>query len=116
MNRLVKQIKDNAMSDRNSALQLFEECKGALGDIGNRIVFDIEGNPSADTFAKLISASTQALTQMGAANEKLLKLAQTMQRYQLKEMDMDKSSGTAAHELKGSLFSNLNSMLKDKDG
>ena len=53
---------------------------------------------------------------MGVANEKLLKLAQTMQKYQLKEMDLEGKGGPAQQELKGSFFSNLNAMLgKDKD-
>jgi len=113
MNRLVKQIKDNASSDRDAATELFNECKAALQDLGTRVDADEEGNANVDAFTKLISASTQALNQMGVANEKLLKLAQTMQKYQLKEMDLESKGGGAQSELKGSLFSNLSSMLKD---
>jgi len=115
MNRLVKQIKDNACSDRDSASELFNECKAALRDLGTRVDSDEEGNANVDAFTKLISASTQALNQMGVANEKLLKLAQTMQKYQLKEMDLEGKTGSAGQELKGSFFSNLNSLLNKDD-
>lgn len=112
MNRLVKEIKDNAQSDRESAQHLFEDCKTAMQDLaGNRVNFDDNGNPNVDAFTKIIAASTNALGQMGIANEKLLKLAQTMQKYQLKEMDLEGKSGPAQQELKGSFFSNLNAML-----
>jgi len=53
---------------------------------------------------------------MGTANEKLLKLAQTMQKYQLKEMDLENKTGPASQELKGSFFSNLTSMIKEPNG
>ena len=117
MNRLVKEIKENAKSDRDAAHQLFEDCKTAMQDLaGNRVVFDDNGTPNVDAFTKIIAASTNALGQMGVANEKLLKLAQTMQKYQLKEMDLEGKAGPAQQELKGSFFSNLNAMLsKDKD-
>ena len=117
MNRLVKEIKDNAKADRDAAHQLFEDCKAAMTDLGQaRVNFDDNGNPNVDAFTKIISASTNALGQMGIANEKLLKLAQTMQKYQLKEMDLEGKAGPAQQELKGSFFSNLNAMLnKDKD-
>jgi len=117
MNRLVKEIKDNAKADRDAAQQLFEDCKTAMQDLaGNRVVFDDSGNPNVDAFTKIIAASTNALGQMGVANEKLLKLAQTMQKYQLKEMDLEGKGGAAQQELKGSVFSNLNAMLnKDKN-
>ena len=117
MNRLVKEIKDNAKSDCDAAQQLFEDCKIAMQDLANnRVVFDDNGNPNVDAFTKIIAASTNALGQMGVANEKLLKLAQTMQKYQLKEMDLEGKSGSAQQELKGSVFSNLNAMLsKDKN-
>jgi len=82
-------------------------------DLNGRVMHDEGGMPSVDAFTKLISASTQALGQMGVANEKLLKLTQTMQKYQLKEMDLDSKSGSGANELKGSFFSNL-SQLTDK--
>mgnify|MGYP000350032458 FL=1 len=32
MNRLVKEIKDNAKADRDAAQQLFEDCKTAMQD------------------------------------------------------------------------------------
>ncbi len=117
MNRLVKEIKDNATSDRDSAKELFEDCKNAMEDLaGNRVSFDDNGVPNVDAFTKIINASTNALSQMGIANEKLIKLAQTMQKYQLKEMDLEGKSGPANQELKGSFFSNLNAMLeKDND-
>tara|TARA_R100000808_G_C2149761_1_gene158275 strand:- start:1628 stop:1984 length:357 start_codon:yes stop_codon:yes gene_type:complete len=117
MNRLVKEIKDNAKSDRDAAQQLFEDCKDAMQDLGQaRVNFDDNGNPNVDAFTKIIAASTNALGQMGTANEKLLKLAQTMQKYQLKEMDLEGKAGPSQQELNGSLFSNLNAMLnKDKD-
>ena len=60
-------------------------------------------------------STMRALNQMGAANEKLLKLAQTMQKYQLKEMDLEGKSGPGSQELKGSVFSNLTSMLHKND-
>jgi len=117
MNRLVKDIKTNANADREAAQQLFEDCKEAMSDLGqHRVNFDDNGNPNVDAFTKIIAASTNALGQMGVANEKLLKLAQTMQKYQLKEMDLEGKGGPAQQELKGSFFSNLNAMLgKDKD-
>lgn len=117
MNRLVKEIKDNAKADRESAQQLFQDCKEAMQDLGqSRVNFDDNGNPNVDAFTKIIAASTNALGQMGIANEKLLKLAQTMQKYQLKEMDLEGKAGPAQQDLKGSVFSNLNAMLsKDKD-
>ena len=117
MNRLVKEIKDNAKADREAAQQLFEDCKVAMADLGQaRVNFDDNGNPNVDAFTKIIAASTNALGQMGVANEKLLKLAQTMQKYQLKEMDLEGKAGPAQQELKGSFFSNLNAMLnKDKN-
>jgi len=117
MNRLVKEIKENAKADRDAAQQLFEDCKGAMQDLGqSRVNFDEQGNPNVDAFTKIIAASTNALGQMGVANEKLLKLAQTMQKYQLKEMDLEGKAGPAQQEVKGSLFSNLNAMLsKDKN-
>jgi hypothetical protein len=114
VNRLIKLITTNASSDRKAAKELFEECKSALTELGARINFDDSGMPSVDAFTKLISASTQSLNQMGIANEKLLKLTQTMQKYQLKEMDLEGKSGPAASDLKGSLFSNLSSLI-DKD-
>ena len=114
MNRLVKQIKDNAICDRESSKELLEQCKEAMRELGSRVFFDDEGSASVDAFTKLISAATQSLNQMGTANEKLLKLAQTMQKYQLKEMDIDKNS-PAAKELNGSFFSNLTAMI-DRDG
>ncbi len=117
MNRLVKEIKTNANADREAAQKLFEDCKEAMTDLGqSRVTFDDNGNPNVDAFSKIIAASTNALGQMGVANEKLLKLAQTMQKYQLKEMDLEGKGGPAQQELKGSFFSNLNAMLgKDKD-
>ena len=117
MNRLVKEIKDNAKADRDAAQQLFEDCKEAMVDLGQaRVNFDDNGNPNVDAFTKIIAASTNALGQMGVANEKLLKLAQTMQKYQLKEMDLEGKNGSAQQELKGSVFSNLNAILnKDTD-
>jgi len=117
MNRLVKEIKNNANADREAAQQLFEECRTAMQDLGDhRVSFDDNGNPTVDAFTKIIAASTNALGQMGVANEKLLKLAQTMQKYQLKEMDLEGKAGPAQQELKGSFFSNLNAMLnKDTD-
>ncbi len=117
MNRLVKEIRDNADSDRQAAQKLFEDCKVAMEDLGQaRVTFDTNGNPNVDAFAKIISASTNALGQMGIANEKLLKLAQTMQKYQLKEMDLEGKGGPAQQELKGSIFSNLTAMLnKDEN-
>jgi hypothetical protein len=113
VNRLIKKIATNAVSDRDSARELFEECRAAMVDLNGRVMHDEGGMPSVDAFTKLISASTQALGQMGVANEKLLKLTQTMQKYQLKEMDLDSKSGSGANELKGSFFSNL-SQLTDK--
>ena len=117
MNRLVKEIKENAKSDRDAALELFEDCKAAMQDLaGNRVVFNDDGVPNVDAFSKIIAASTNALGQMGVANEKLLKLAQTMQKYQLKEMDLEGKGAGSQQEIKGSLFSNLNAMLnKDKN-
>ena len=117
MNRLVKEIKTNANADRESAQKLFDDCKQTMQELGEgRVTFDQHGNPNVDAFTKVIAASTNALGQMGIANEKLLKLAQTMQKYQLKEMDLEGKGGAAQQELKGSVFSNLNAMLgKDKD-
>lgn len=116
VNRLIKLITTNATSDRESAKELFEECKSALEALGARIHIDDSGMPSVDAFTKLISASTQSLNQMGIANEKLLKLTQTMQKYQLKEMDLEGKSGPASNDLKGSLFSNLTSLInKDEN-
>ena len=116
MNRLIKEIKGNATSDRESATELFEQCKSALGELGTRVQFGGDGSASVDAFTKIISASTQSLTQMGTATEKLLKLAQTMQKYQLKEMDLENKTGPASQELKGSFFSNLTSMIKEPNG
>ncbi len=117
MNRLVKEIKENAKADREAAKELFEDCKSAMSDLaGNIVVFDDNGTPNVDAFTKVISASTNALSQMGIANEKLLKLAQTMQKYQLKEMDVHSKAGPSQQDIKGSFFSNLNAMLgKDED-
>ena len=114
VNRLIKLITTNANSDREAAQELFKECKTALTDLGARINIDDSGMPSVDAFTKLISAATHSLNQMGVANEKLLKLTQTMQKYQLKEMDLEGKSGSVANDLKGSLFSNLSSLI-DKD-
>jgi hypothetical protein len=115
MNRLIKQITTNANDDRDSAKDLLSRCTDALKDLGEQAIHvNDDGTVSVDAFTKLVAASTQALSQMGVANEKLLKLTQTMQKYQLKEMDLDSKTGSAANELKGSFFSNLTSLV-DKE-
>ena len=113
MNRLVKSIKDNATSDRNSASELLSLCRTALGDAGDLVQTDDDGNQSVEVFTKLISAATQSLNQMGVANEKLIKLAQTMQKYQLKEMDLENKGGKATTELRGSMFNSLNALVRE---
>lgn len=117
MNRLVKIIKGNAESDRKEASDLLDSCKSSLRDLGGGLQEDGNGNPTVDMFTKLIGAATQSLSQMGAANEKLLKLAQTMQKYQLKEMDLESKGGKAGNEHHRSMFNSLNALVQEgKDG
>ena len=119
MNRLAKQIKDNAVSDRKEAEALLAKCKEAMSDLTGLLQLISMGEDatpiqSADTLHKLISAAAISLTQMGNANEKLLKVASLLQKYRLKEMDNDKTSG---NDQKNSLFNSLTALTnQEKDG
>ena len=113
MNRLVKIIKGNAEGDRKEASDLLELCKQSIQELGTGLQEDAQGNLNVDTFTRLISAATQSLSQMGAANEKLLKLAQTMQKYQLKEMDLESKGGKAGSEHNRSMFNSLNALVRE---
>ena len=113
MNRLVKSIKGNAEGDRKEASELLHLCKSSLQELGSGIQEDAGGNQNVDSFTKLIGAATQSLSQMGAANEKLLKLAQTMQKYQLKEMDLENKGGKAGSEHNRSMFNSLNALVQE---
>ena len=119
MNRLAKQIKDNALSDRQEAESLLATCKEAMSNLTGLLQIISMGEDaapiqSADTLQKLISAAATSLTQMGNANEKLLKLATLLQKYRLKEMDNDKASGA---DQKNSLFNSLAALTnQEKDG
>lgn len=104
LNRLAKEIKENATNDRDIAKDLLEKCKVELEDA-------IVSNDK-EIFTKLISACTQALAQMGSANEKLLKLIGVLQKHQFKEQDMDAKDPTKG-VLNGSLFSKLDAMMRD---
>tara|TARA_R110002094_G_scaffold1901_4_gene7994 strand:+ start:85 stop:423 length:339 start_codon:yes stop_codon:yes gene_type:complete len=105
INRLAKDIKENATSDRKIATELLEHCKTELTQA-------MESNET-EIFTKLISACTQALGQMGSANEKLLKLISILQKHQFKEQDMDMKDPSKGIG-NGSLFSALDGMLKDE--
>lgn len=120
MNRLVKEIRDNAKKDRKESEALLEECKAAMQELREGSLLQIvtmgsdgETILNADAFYKLINASTQAINQMGAANERLLKLATTMQKYQLKEMDIKNKANNSKDT--DSVFAKLNAMANDED-
>ena len=113
MKRLIKSIKGNAEGDRKEASELLRLCKSSLQELGSGIQEDAAGNQNVDSFTKLIGAATQSLSQMGAANEKLLKLAQTMQKYQLKEMDLENKGGKAGSEHNRSMFNSLNALVQE---
>tara|TARA_R110000851_G_scaffold229758_4_gene382484 strand:+ start:2149 stop:2517 length:369 start_codon:yes stop_codon:yes gene_type:complete len=106
INRLAKDIKSNANSDRAIAEELLNTCKAE--------VEEALANDDRDAFTKLIAACTQALGQMGSANEKLLKLISILQKHQFKEQDMDMKDPSKGLG-NGSLFSKLDGLLKDED-
>ena len=104
INRLAKKIQTNAESDRDEALILFEKCKEMMDSLA-------EIGPCVDDFSKIISSCTQALNQMGVANEKLLKLAGLLQKHAFKIMDIDAKS-PEGNQLHGSLFDHLKKLNK----
>ena len=106
INRLAKDIKANATSDRDVAKELLETCKAEVAEA--------LANNDKEAFTKLISACTQALGQMGSANEKLLKLISILQKHQFNEQNMDLKDPSKGLG-NGSLFSKLDGLLKDED-
>lgn len=107
INRLAKQIQRNAENDRDEALTLFKDCKEVMSTLAL-------GGPSVDDFSKLISSCTQALNQMGVANEKLLKLAGLLQKHAFKVMDIEAKS-PEGNQLTGSLFDQLKKLNNNPD-
>lgn len=115
LTRLLKNIQDNATSDRAEAEILLASTKAALQDvIANGSLNDDSPESfisSVDAIHKAVTACIAALNQLGVANERLLKLAQTLQKYKFKEMDLEaKGSGG-----KKSLFDDLSSFVDDDD-
>ena len=121
INRLAKEVQKNAFADRAESEALLTTCKTAMTELVSLlqdVPVGIGENAitvqNADTLHKLISAASTALSQMGSANEKLLKLATFLQKFRFKEMDGE-VTGPKGQELKGSMFSSLKSMLDKKD-
>jgi hypothetical protein len=77
----------------------------------DNLQLDVEsGMQSADAFTKLIQSATLALNQAGIANERLLKLAMLLQKF---EADKAKQGGKTA-QLSGSLFSSIEKLANQK--
>ena len=109
--RLLKTIDTNAKDDRKEAQDLLSKVKEALSQLTENLQMDAEsGMQSADAFTKLIQSATLALNQAGIANERLLKLAMLLQKF---EADKTKQGGKTA-QLSGSLFSNIERLANQK--
>lgn len=107
--RLLKTIDTNAKEDRKEAKDLLKKVKEELADYLQNPPVDENGNPLpiGDTFHKLVQSAVLALNQAGIANERLLKLATLLQKFDSsKEKDP-----TKVKELKGSLFAGLDKLV-----
>lgn len=116
INRLLKKIKDNASDDRDTAKAILEQTQKAILDLGNPlqyITIGEESQASADTFYKLVQAAVHALNQMGIANERLLKLVQTLQKF--KEKEDGASTPAEKNKVRGSLFEALKAAAEEDD-
>lgn len=103
--RLLKTIDTNAKEDRREAKDLLKKVKDELADYLQNPPNDENGNPVpiGDTFHKLVQSAVLALNQAGIANERLLKLATLLQKFDSsKEKDPLK-----VKEMNGSFFAGL---------
>lgn len=104
INRLLKTINVNAKEDRDEAQKLLAAAKEALEALQSPIEQNREtGTTYVDSFVKLLNAATLALNQAGNANEKLLKLASLLQKFNSES----KKNGNAGVSLNGSLFKTI---------
>jgi hypothetical protein len=110
--RLLKKISINADSDRSRANNLLDKVEKALEDY----LENQNEEQTGDSFHKLIQSAVLALNQAGIANERLLKLATLLQRFQVQGGPKAKEAAEVTHD---SLFSKLqdlaNNPADDKD-
>lgn len=111
--RLLKTIQGNAKDDRSEALELLSAVKAKLRELTESPPEDAEGNPLpiVDTFTKFIQSATLALNQAGVANERLLKLAALLQKFDSKSKDGKK----AGEDVNKSLFAQLQKIQSQDD-
>jgi len=101
--RLLKTIDTNAKKDREEAQDLLRTVREALSNLDNPIEHNNQtGSTTVDSFTKLINTAILALNQAGIANERLLKLANLLQKYQA---DTKKTGSNV--NLTGSLFKTI---------
>jgi len=107
VDRLLKTIKDNSESDRIEASELLTDIKNQLQGI------DLSSEDGLDGYVKLVNTALNAISQMGNANDKLLKLTGIIQKFlQTAAKDGDSEGlGKAA----GSFFSQLTALSNKKD-
>lgn len=105
LNRLAKKIQDNASEDRAKSEMLYQRAIEAMDNLDDGTL---------DGFTKLITTCTQALNQMGIANERLLKLAGMLQKHAFKVMDIDAKS-PEAQDLSMSLHEQLKKLSSKRD-
>lgn len=101
--RLLKTIDSNAREDREQAQELLKTVKDVLDALPNPLeVNDQTGITSPDAFTKLITTAISAINQAGIANERLLKLAALLQKY-----NTGNEKGGKGVALNGSLFKTI---------
>lgn len=110
--RLLKTIDTNAKEDRKEAKDLLKKVKEELSDYLESPPMDEAGNPLpiGDTFHKLVQSAVLALNQAGIANERLLKLATLLQKFN----PSNEKDPLKQKELKGSLFAGLDRLVNGK--
>jgi mevalonate kinase len=108
--RLLKKISVNADTDRDRANKLLDKVEEALKQFLANSTENEEG--ANGEFHKLIQSAVLALNQAGIANERLLKLATLLQKF---ETDGGKGKSKDSGQMGGSLFANLNKLANSPD-
>jgi hypothetical protein len=106
--RLLKNIKEAAISDRAEANELLASIKAQLSKVIEAGDVDSEEGFNTDSFVKLIQSAGIALQQAGAANEKLIKLANLLYK-------MSSSSSASGDKSKKSVFGELGRLIQDEE-
>jgi len=97
IDRLVKNIEVNSRNDRKEAEEILRQCKERLAD----------DEVGIDSFSKIVQSAITALNQMGRANELLLKIVQTAQKFN------SSSSSSKTSSSNESFFANLENLTKN---